>query len=122
MSLGELHRSTGKRKWKALTYAGRVKYGNQRGALLNWMKSEMVPPMQGPQLPAANPRPGPDWMPPRDPGGRWKPKGAYTAEEMAAYKETLGIGRWARPKTKRLTKAQMRRQGYNYDLYTGEPL
>lgn len=37
-NLGELHRSSGKRKWRARSYYGAEKYGNSRAALLEWLK------------------------------------------------------------------------------------
>ena len=37
-SLGELHKSHGKRKWKAISYYGVEKFGNSRAALLRWLK------------------------------------------------------------------------------------
>jgi hypothetical protein len=127
MSLGELHRSTGKRPWKAITYAGRVKYGTQRSALLSWMKKEMVPEVQGPQLPAANPR-------------RKKGLAGFMSPGVRGAIDPYGEGRWEEvwdPKTKQYvvapfggvaktqgpqTKREMRELGYKYDLYTGEPL
>jgi hypothetical protein len=37
-SLGELHKSGGRRKWRARSYHGVEKYGNSRAALLEWLK------------------------------------------------------------------------------------
>jgi hypothetical protein len=39
-NLGELHKSAGKRRWKAISYAGPEKYGNSRSALLGWLKHQ----------------------------------------------------------------------------------
>jgi len=38
-SLGELHKSTGRYRWKAISYSGPVKYGNSRADLLGWLKA-----------------------------------------------------------------------------------
>jgi hypothetical protein len=37
-NLGELHKSSGKRRWRARSYYGAEKYGNSRAALLEWLK------------------------------------------------------------------------------------
>ena len=39
-SLGELHESHGKRRWKALSYYGPTKYSDSRAALLTWLKTK----------------------------------------------------------------------------------
>lgn len=44
-SLGELHRSSGKRNWRARSYFGVEKYGDSRAALLAWLKDEA--PVEG---------------------------------------------------------------------------
>jgi hypothetical protein len=117
LSLGELHRSTGKRPWKAISYAGQMKFGTQRGALLSWLKNQMVGELQGPQLPAANPRRSVrDIMDPYGEGQWeevWDPKTKqYVVAPFGGVAKTKG------PQT----KAAMRRAGYKYDLYTGEKL
>jgi hypothetical protein len=121
MSLGELHRSTGKNKWKAISYAGLMKYGN----LLSWMKKAMVP-----EAPASNPR-----------RGRGRRQAGFMSPGVRAAIDPYGEGQWEEvwdPDLKRyvvapfggprklkgmpMTKREMRRMGYKYDLYTGEKL
>jgi hypothetical protein len=52
-TLGELHKSRGRRPWKAVSYQGVQKYGRNRAALLNWLK--MSAPVEAAQMAAKAP-------------------------------------------------------------------
>lgn len=47
-TLGELHKSRGRRPWKAVSYQGVQKYGRNRAALLTWLK--MSAPIEAAQM------------------------------------------------------------------------
>jgi len=51
--LGELIKSRGSKRWKAVSYQGVVKYGQNRAALLTWLKTQA--PLQAAQLAARDP-------------------------------------------------------------------
>lgn len=52
-TLGELHKSSGRRPWKAVSYQGVQKYGRNRAALLNWLKKSA--PIEAAQMAAKAP-------------------------------------------------------------------
>ncbi len=51
--LGELFKSRGSKRWKAVSYQGVVKYGQNRSALLTWLKRQA--PIQAARLAAKDP-------------------------------------------------------------------
>lgn len=51
--LGELLKSRGSRRWKAVSYQGVMKYGQNRSSLLTWLKQQA--PIQAAQLAAKDP-------------------------------------------------------------------
>jgi len=52
-TLGELHRSRGRRPWKAVSYQGIQKYGSNRGTLLTWLKQNA--PLEAAKMAAKEP-------------------------------------------------------------------
>jgi len=52
-TLGELHKSSGRRPWKAVSYQGVQKYGRNRAALLTWLKKSA--PVEAAQMAAKSP-------------------------------------------------------------------
>ena len=51
--LGELIKSRGSKRWKAVSYQGVMKYGQNRGVLLTWLKTQA--PLQAAKLAAIEP-------------------------------------------------------------------
>jgi hypothetical protein len=52
-TLGELHKSRGRRPWRAVSYQGVQKYGRNRAALLTWLKQSA--PIEAAQMAAKAP-------------------------------------------------------------------
>lgn len=52
-TLGELHKSKGRRPWKAVSYQGIQKYGRNRGVLLTWLKQSA--PLEAAQMATKEP-------------------------------------------------------------------
>ena len=52
-TLGELHKSRGRRSWRAVSYQGVQKYGRTRAALLTWLKQSA--PIEAAQMAAKQP-------------------------------------------------------------------
>lgn len=52
-TLGELHKSRGRRPWKVVSYQGVQKYGRNRGTLLTWLKQGA--PVEAAQMAAKEP-------------------------------------------------------------------